>query len=306
MSTLLQPKESNCDSSNCIEIRRMISALIFYSTIDPINNVKHGDKFMEFCKETYPEILDDHIHIMDHHQHDMDKVLQLIHTDFDLMSKCDIHNCQMIVRHYRDKKSPTLAKTSIIDYDSTKLVHLLDTIISDDSILGRSKSIISEYIMLKNIDRNKLLNKPSAEEFTSNVVSYQNDIKLQETAAIFYNKCQGMLQVHKAQCNETEANEDMIFYIDLLDNMHTFWYHSYDLGMRVNINEITEQDSKQNDDDYDRLQSNTFYDRNFARRREIIRNKVKASTFLNSSNRFEAKKFSLDPSKTIIDHDGIW
>ena len=59
----------------------MISALIFYSSIDPINNKSHESKFMEYAHIIYPELLDDYIHIMDYHQYDMEQVLIVLESD---------------------------------------------------------------------------------------------------------------------------------------------------------------------------------------------------------------------------------
>ena len=93
-----------CKLSNCYEIRRIISALIFYSTTDPINNKKHESKFMEYFNEIYPELLDDYIHIMDHHQYDMEQVLKVLKSDMELLSECNINNCVAIKRHFRDRE----------------------------------------------------------------------------------------------------------------------------------------------------------------------------------------------------------
>ena len=66
-----------CKSSNCYQINRMISALIFYSTINPIHDIKHTKKFLKYFTETYEGILDDYIHIMDGihgHQNDLEQI----------------------------------------------------------------------------------------------------------------------------------------------------------------------------------------------------------------------------------------
>ena len=89
----------DCNSSNCYQIKRMISALIFYSTIDPLNNPKHASKLVEYCQEIYPELLDDYIHIMDKHQN-MHGISNTIKQDLSLVNDCNISNCQLLRRHF--------------------------------------------------------------------------------------------------------------------------------------------------------------------------------------------------------------
>ena len=98
-------QEYSCQSSSCYQITRVTSALIFYSTIDPINNKKHESKLMEYCHDYYAQLLDDHIHIMDHHQDDIELVLNASQSDMELMKKCDIYNCPAITRHFRDRET---------------------------------------------------------------------------------------------------------------------------------------------------------------------------------------------------------
>ena len=103
---------SKCAASSCPQIIRIISALTFYSTIDPINNKKHESKFMEYCNEIYPELLDDYVHIMDNHQNDIEQVLKSrIRSDTELMHHCNIQNCVAISRHYRDRERQRIKQT---------------------------------------------------------------------------------------------------------------------------------------------------------------------------------------------------
>ena len=99
-----ESKHFACQSLNCPCIARMTSALILYSTIDP-TNTKHESKLMSFCDGIYPELMDDYIHIMEQHQHDVDRISDRIKTDLDLMTEChnDYKNCALLSRQYRNK-----------------------------------------------------------------------------------------------------------------------------------------------------------------------------------------------------------
>ena len=117
-----------CDPSNCLFIQRMVSALVFYSTINPADNKKHGFKFMEYCNEIYPELLDDYIHIMDKHQNDVDQINDRIKTDLNLMPECykEYQNCALLSRHYRDRmKDPAPGS---LEYDVIFYSDLLDSV----------------------------------------------------------------------------------------------------------------------------------------------------------------------------------
>ena len=125
--------EGDCKSSKCDQImNRMISALIFYSTINPLNNTKHESKFIQFCNETYSELLDDYIHVMDKHQNDIDQINDRMKTDLDLMREChtEYKNCALLLRHYRnrEKENVDLSPSSSYSYSLSFYIDLLDTI----------------------------------------------------------------------------------------------------------------------------------------------------------------------------------
>ena len=196
-------QDNDCISSNCYQILRMISSLIFYSTIDPINNETHKEEFMKYCNDVYPEILNDYIHIMDHHQNDISGISQTIKRDIQLMNECDVQNCMALRRHYRNRD-------------------------------------------------NSLLNKPEQNEVSQDSMDF-----------------------------------DLIFFIELLDCIHCFWYHSYHLGIRINTDDIKyENESK--------TEGKQYFDQQFAIRSQLIKeNKTKMDKMNILKNRLENKKFTL-------------
>ena len=217
-----------CKHGDCLPIRRMISGLIFYSTINPISNPKHESKFMEYCAETYPELLNDYIHIMDNHQNDMDKVAQVMKTDFDLMNDCMLQNCQMVMRHYRDKNKPLLNE-SIINYDELKLSTLLrehDTFNCAD--INQWKDQIADYILMEKINGKTLLTQLSRDVFTQNISTYFNDIKLRDVAMVIYDKLLESHQICYSGYSDTEDNKDLVFYIDLMDSILPLLGYNFD------------------------------------------------------------------------------
>ena len=110
---------SSCKSCYCHPTFRMRSALIFYSTIDPINNTKHAQKLLQYVRCSYVEILNDYIHIMEHHQNNIDQIQEKMKIDIYLMEKCDIEKCMKSVRHYRDRDT----SRPLFDARNNQLTH---------------------------------------------------------------------------------------------------------------------------------------------------------------------------------------
>eukprot|EP01084_Bolivina_argentea_P284041 486663_1 len=134
-------KLHECKSiKKCRRIRNMVSALSFYSTIDVIKN-KDQEKFMKYYKETYQDLLNDYIHIINKHSSELDDILNTMKksTDFKLVNDCDIFNCALFRRHHRDRENEdieTLQPNSIaiemlfyidiLDSMHCQLFHLYD------------------------------------------------------------------------------------------------------------------------------------------------------------------------------------
>ena len=66
------------------------------------NNISN-DEFVEFCQETYKNILDGHYHFIKYHHYHLDKIQKELESKY-LIPQCDIINCKAIRRHYRENK----------------------------------------------------------------------------------------------------------------------------------------------------------------------------------------------------------
>ena len=188
---------------------------------------------MEYCNETYPQLLDDYIHIMINHQHDIEQVLKS-NIDLCLMNECNINNCIGISRHFRDRQ-------------------------------------------------NEITITPSSSSWKCQECSLMNKSTNSQCQACFELAC------------------DLSFYIDLLDSIHCHWFHSYDLGLRVKMDDIIKQtdDEKGDHDEF-------YYDSQFSKRNKVIQQRLKQVNHIKGlQNRLNNKKYSLSMTETKVNAQGI-
>ena len=57
--------------------------------------------------ETYKLLLDDYIHIVLNHNHEINDIYNIIISSKYKMNKCQISNCLLAIRHNRDKTKDT-------------------------------------------------------------------------------------------------------------------------------------------------------------------------------------------------------
>ena len=233
MKSIASDEVEICNGLNCYKIQSMISALIFYSTIDPINDKKDEAKFMEYFLVTYPEVLDDYTHIMTEHQDDIHEIHQKMiqykstpslslwdsntSNDLQLIQDCNIQNCMAIRRHFRDREN------------------------------RKSKWKCQQC---------SLMNPPNRQQ------------------------CQACFA-------DSNFSFNLIFYVDLMDSLHCFWYHAYDLGIRINRADvsITKDEGRKNE----------YYDEEFSIRNRFIRRRLQTIDGIEGlKNRFQTNKFALD------------
>eukprot|EP01084_Bolivina_argentea_P129335 228429_1 len=190
--------------NGCIQLKRMINALIYYSYVDVVNSNKEKDQFLKFCNETYVWLLNDYIHIIDKHDiNDIDYMKQSCHLfkKFEFISDCNVNNCLLLSRHYRDRNNDNIEESK---YDSNEL----------------------------------------------------------------------------------------IFHRDLMDSMHTYLIHLYDIGMRVKINEYKCKQYANNKND------NKWVDYSYAFISQTIKHKQNKLRIIGQFNRrITQKKFTIHSSK---------
>ncbi len=93
--------------TNCQHLKRIAEALVYY---DSINCAKvNKDEFVEFCKETYTNLLDDCIHFMQNHNDNIKQIQNEMIEQYSY-SQCDIFTCTKLSRHYRQLPRNMLQK----------------------------------------------------------------------------------------------------------------------------------------------------------------------------------------------------
>ena len=85
--------------TNCDHLQRIAIGLQYHHLISQ-NNISN-DQFVKFCQETYKNLLDDHYHFIKFHNYHLDEIQKELESKY-LIPQCDIINCQVMTRHYRD------------------------------------------------------------------------------------------------------------------------------------------------------------------------------------------------------------
>eukprot|EP01084_Bolivina_argentea_P076458 138565_1 len=111
--------------------------------------VLNDEKWIQFCSKTYQSLLNDFVHVIQHHNDDLWYIVNAKNM------KCNVNNCELLLRHY-------------------------DTNID-----------ISQY--------------------------------------------------------DTTVNNDFVFYKNLLNTIHCYVFHSYDIGLRVHKDELKNSNSEEHD-----------------------------------------------------------
>eukprot|EP01084_Bolivina_argentea_P091721 165084_1 len=97
-------KTQNGIVSNCSHLQRAIAALKLYEDQcgDIYNESKQNidDKhiFLTFCSESYPNFLDDYVHIITNHDHELLKISRELRREYGF-KKCLVSECNKVKRH---------------------------------------------------------------------------------------------------------------------------------------------------------------------------------------------------------------
>ena len=83
-----------------ISILRLCVALKYYSLLNPVNNPQQQDTFTNFTSTIYTNLLDDYIHFIKQHQHQIEEIQNEL-TNNNGFTKCNIKNCDYTSRHHR-------------------------------------------------------------------------------------------------------------------------------------------------------------------------------------------------------------
>eukprot|EP01084_Bolivina_argentea_P074168 134566_1 len=88
----------NDESKKDIFIKRLSTALKYYSQLDIINNKKDKDLFMDFIQQKYTKLIDDFTLLTKQNKEKLYSIQQLLikNEDFKI---CDIKKCNFSTRH---------------------------------------------------------------------------------------------------------------------------------------------------------------------------------------------------------------
>ena len=84
----------------CPSISRLCVALRYYSELNPVNNPQQQDIFAHFTTTIYTNLLDDYIHFIKQHQHQIQEIKKEF-IDNRGFTKCNIKTCPYTSRHHR-------------------------------------------------------------------------------------------------------------------------------------------------------------------------------------------------------------
>ena len=108
---LFKSNDSSCtndDHKDCAVITRLSLALKYYQDLD-IQNQQHIKLFEKFMNNVYKNVLDDYIHFVNKHGHQIED----IHNDFvndKGFNKCQIANCMFTSRHHEGDNQPSAVR----------------------------------------------------------------------------------------------------------------------------------------------------------------------------------------------------
>eukprot|EP01084_Bolivina_argentea_P094031 169055_1 len=82
---------------DCICIKNLSVTLKYYSILDIVNDTHDRDVFSNFINEVYHRLLDDYIHLVNKHGHDLNEI------DLSSIECNDMKSCQFTSRHQKQK-----------------------------------------------------------------------------------------------------------------------------------------------------------------------------------------------------------
>ena len=84
----------------CPSLLRIAAGLKYYSLLNPAKNLHQQYIFTNFTTTIYTNILDDYIHLIQHHQHQIEDIQKEFIQNRGF-TKCNIKSCNYTSRHHR-------------------------------------------------------------------------------------------------------------------------------------------------------------------------------------------------------------
>ena len=91
-------------ADECLGVKRLCTALKYFSLMDIINNKQHRDIFSHFVNTVYTNILDDNTHLVQAHGNHIQNINESL-LNSAIFSECDIRKCAFTARHHRVNKN---------------------------------------------------------------------------------------------------------------------------------------------------------------------------------------------------------
>ena len=111
----------------CPSIARLAVSLKYYSALDISNNEIHRDIFHHFITTLHQTMLDDYIHFIKNHGHQIENINKYFLTNLGFKD-CNINDCRYSSRHHRVDNLKSIAKTTKIDSSFNFHLHTLDSL----------------------------------------------------------------------------------------------------------------------------------------------------------------------------------
>eukprot|EP01083_Nonionella_stella_P183460 663099_1 len=102
--TLSHTECTGNNTDTCPSVNQVINALLLYQTLD-LDNTQHQQQLIQYCNETNTRILDDYIHLVTKHSHQVSDIYDLISIRTNV--PCNLAKCSSAIRHHRDRDKPT-------------------------------------------------------------------------------------------------------------------------------------------------------------------------------------------------------
>ena len=144
-------KNDGTPLTECKSLQRLLRLMKLYSHLDIDTNTEHQSQFIKHIKERYKEFLDDYIHLISKHSHQLESIKSLLEP-------CDIAHCKYTLRrHHEENAYMNTEDDSLRFYATTMdsihfyLNHLFDVglrVKTDKSKNESIKSAGSEFLRI--------------------------------------------------------------------------------------------------------------------------------------------------------------
>ncbi len=99
--------------------------------------------------------------------------------------------------------------------------------------------------------------------------------------------------------NTSKIDQKCIFYMDILDNIHTYFVHGYDTGFRTKNNYTLQDENDEKSTKDDLIDDNLYHDQQMIQLRKHLTEKRRNLESIRGESRMKHNKFSTELTKNI-------